>query len=172
MAKYVWPFLTGYKPQLTDENYEIVAIFSRKSPTYSIRLNKMRLSVVNFIRKNWSKSFNNGLVYDRVGFKSICTTISRQYTELIYIILTAATKSGRSMGGCNFGNKLSNNVWKCHTWKIHVFLQKISNSPEFFYLEPFLIFHQENCSNQDHCCQEKQNHSEICITVKVSRRTQ
>ena len=32
----------------------------------------MRLSAVNFIRKSWSQSFNNGTVYHRVGFKCIC----------------------------------------------------------------------------------------------------
>ena len=47
-------------------------------------MNKMRLSEVNFIRKSWSKSINNGIVYKRVGFKCNCTTISRQYTELFY----------------------------------------------------------------------------------------
>ena len=42
----------------------------------------MRLSAVNFIRKSWSKSFNNGIAYNRVGIKCIRTTISRQYSEL------------------------------------------------------------------------------------------
>ena len=48
------------------------------------RMNKMRLSAVNFIRKSWSKSFKKGNVYKRVGFKCICATFSRQYTELFY----------------------------------------------------------------------------------------
>ena len=34
----------------------------------------MKLSAVNFIRRSWSKSFNNGIVYNRVGFKCICAT--------------------------------------------------------------------------------------------------
>ena len=67
-------------------------------------MNKMRLSAVNFIRKSWSKSFNNGIVYSRVSFKCICATVSRQYTELFYKLFTKATEFGRSMVGCNFRN--------------------------------------------------------------------
>ena len=44
----------------------------------------MRKSAVNFSRKSWSKSFNNGLAYHRFGFKCICTTISMQNTERFY----------------------------------------------------------------------------------------
>ena len=50
-------------------------------------MNKGRLSVVNFIRKSRSKSFNNGIVYNRNGFICTCETISRQYTELFYNFL-------------------------------------------------------------------------------------
>ena len=51
-------------------------------------MNKMRLSAVTFTRKIWSNSLNNGIVYNRVDFKCICTTIPRQYTELFYKILS------------------------------------------------------------------------------------
>ena len=86
----------------------------------------MRLSEVNFIRKSWLKSFNIGIVYKRVCFKCICTTISRQYTELFYKLFTRATESGRSMGGCNLRNILPINVpkSKCYRGKNYVFWQE------------------------------------------------
>ena len=84
-------------------------------------MNETRLSAVIFIRKNRSKSFYNGIVYNGVGFKCICTNISRQYTELFYKLFTTATESGRSMGGCNFRNNLPINVPKCHGGKLFVF---------------------------------------------------
>ena len=62
----------------------------------------MRLSAVNFIRNVRSKSFNNGIVHNRVAFKVICTTFSGHNTELFYKLLTRATEYGWSMGGCNF----------------------------------------------------------------------
>ena len=43
----------------------------------------MRISSVNFIRESSSKSINNGVVYNRIGFKCICATFSRQYTALL-----------------------------------------------------------------------------------------
>ena len=58
------------------------------------RINKTRLSAVNFIRRSWSKSFNNGIVYYRVGFICICATISGQCIELFYKLFTSATESG------------------------------------------------------------------------------
>ena len=84
----------------------------------------MRPSAVNFIRRSWSKSFANGIVYNRVGFECICATFARQYTELFYKLFTRATKSGWSMGGCNFRNILPINVPKCHGGKIYVFWQE------------------------------------------------
>ena len=87
-------------------------------------MKKMRLSAVNFIRKRWSKSFNNGTVYNRVGFKCICTTISRQYTELFYKLFARATETGWSMGGCNLRNIVPINVPKCYGREIYVFWQE------------------------------------------------
>ena len=66
------------------------------------RMNKIRLTAVDFVRKNWSKSINNGIAYNRVGFKCICATASRQYNQLLYNFFTRATESGSSIGSCNF----------------------------------------------------------------------
>ena len=51
-----WKFLNSLKllPENHQDNEKI--------------LNRLRLSVVLFIEKNWSKSFNEGLVYNRAGF--------------------------------------------------------------------------------------------------------
>ena len=46
------------------------------------RMNRMSSSAANFIRKSWSKSFNNGIAYNRVGLKCICAINYSQYTEL------------------------------------------------------------------------------------------
>ena len=51
ISKYDLPFRQGYKPQFTKDVFGIVAISSRKPATYTIKMNKMRLSAVNFIRK-------------------------------------------------------------------------------------------------------------------------
>ena len=77
------------------------------------------------------------------------------------------------MGGCNSGNILPINVPKRYRGKIYVFDKKLSKSSEFYYLEPGLyssitvIVEAMNI-----LIQERHNHSENCIKVKVSRRTQ
>ena len=98
----------------------------------------MRLSAVKCIRKSWSKSFNNGIVYNRVGFKCICATLSRQYTELFYKLFTRATESGWSMWGCSSRNILPIKVPNCYGGKNYVFDTKLSKLSEFYYLEPCL----------------------------------
>ena len=121
ISKYNLPFRKSYKPQFTQEVFKNVAVCSRKPPTYSTKDEHMRLSAVFFIGKSWSKSKNNGIVYNRVAVKCICTTISRQYTKLFCKLLTRQTESGRSMGGCNFRNIQLINVPKCCGGKNFVF---------------------------------------------------
>ena len=66
------------------------------------------------------------------------------------------------------------NVTKCHTGKIHVFWwKKLSKSSDFYYLEPGLypsITHFVEGMNT--FFQERHNHSESCITVKVTGKRQ
>ena len=78
------------------------------------------------------------------------------------------------MGGCNFRNILTINVPKYHGRKIYAWLdKKLSNSSEFYYLEPGLYPSITNVVEaMNTLFQKRHNHSEICITVKVSRRTQ
>ena len=47
-----------------------------------------------------------------------------------------ATESGKSMGGCNFGNILPINVPKSHSGKIQVFSLKNSNFLDFTIRNP------------------------------------
>ena len=136
-------------------------------------MNNTRLSALNFIRKSSSKSYNNAIVYNRVGFKCVCTTISRQYTALFYKLFTRATETGRSMRGCNFRNMLHINAPKCHGGKIYVFDKKHSKLSEFYYQQPGLYTSITNIVEaMNTLIQESHNHSENCITVKMSRRTQ
>ena len=127
------------------------------------KMNEMRLSAVNFIRNSWSKSLNNGIVYNRVSFKCIRATIFRQYAELFHELSTSATESRWSLGGCNFKNILP----------IKIFDKKLSKSSEFCCLEPGPYpFITDIAETVNILVQERHNHSENCIKVKVSQRTQ
>ena len=77
------------------------------------------------------------------------------------------------MGGCNFRNNLPINVPKCYGGEIYVFDKKISRYSEFYYLETGLYPSiTETVAAMNILIQERHNHSENCIKVKKSRRTQ
>ena len=77
------------------------------------------------------------------------------------------------MGGCNFRNILPINVPKYDGGHFKFFDEKLSNSTSTYNLEPSL-----NTSITDiveamnALIQERNNHNEVCKTVKVSRRTE
>ena len=77
------------------------------------------------------------------------------------------------MGGCNSGNILPINVPKCHGGKFMFSDKKLSKLSEFHYVEPGLhLSNTDIVEAMKFLIQERYNHSENCITVKVSRRTQ
>ena len=52
ISKYELPFCKVYKPQFTREVFEIVAIATRKSPTYTIKDEHDEIIKAIFIRKS------------------------------------------------------------------------------------------------------------------------
>ena len=68
ISKYDLPFRKVYKPQFTREVFEVAAIATRKPPTYTIKDEDDEIIQGNLAWKSWLKSFNNGFVYNRVGF--------------------------------------------------------------------------------------------------------
>ena len=114
-------------------------------------MNKRRLTAVIFLRKNWSKSSNNGIVYNRVGFRCICATVSRQYTELFYNFFTRATVSRRSLGCWNFRNFPTINVPKCRGRKFFVLWRETFKVVRFLLSETWsLLFCYGHCWSPEH----------------------
>ena len=119
-----YPSATVINHSLHKRFSKLCNFFRKTSNIHKRRMNKLRLPAVHFIRKSWSKSFNNGIVYNKVGFKCICTTLLRQYTEFFYKLFTRATETGRSMGARNSRNILPVNVPQSHGGKNYVFWQQ------------------------------------------------
>ena len=137
------------------------------------RMNKMRLSAVNFIGKSWSKSFNNGIVYNRVGFKCICATISRQYIELFYKFspeeLNLDGHWEVAISEISYPSMYQNVTER----KLRFFDKKFSKSSEFYCLESGLNPSiTDTVESMNILIQERHNHSGNCIKVKEPRRTQ
>ena len=77
------------------------------------------------------------------------------------------------MGGFNFTNILPINVPKHNGGKFHVFYEKFSKSSSTYSVELGLYTSLTDVVEaMNTLIQERNNHSETCITVKVSRRTQ
>ena len=77
------------------------------------------------------------------------------------------------MGGRNFGNILPINVPKCHREKNHVFsLKKFTLVSILLSATHCLPFHYRCCWGDEQSHSGGRNHSENCMTIKVSRRTQ
>ena len=55
ISKYVLPFRKGYKPQFTREFFEIVAIATRKPPTYTIKAEQGEVIRGKFYQKELIK---------------------------------------------------------------------------------------------------------------------
>ena len=77
------------------------------------------------------------------------------------------------MGGCNFRNILPINVPKYNRGKFKFFDEKFSKSTSTYSIEPGLYTSiTDIVEAMNTLIQERNNHNETCITVKVSRRTQ
>ena len=77
------------------------------------------------------------------------------------------------MGGRNFRNILPIKVPKNNRGEIQVFDNKRSKSTSTYNLEPWLYTSITDIVDaMTTLIQERNNHNETCITVKVSRRTQ
>ena len=77
------------------------------------------------------------------------------------------------MGGCNLINSQPSMYQKVTEGKFMFFDKKLSKSSEFYYLQPSLYPSiTDIVEAMNTLIQERHNHSEKCVTVKVSRRTQ
>ena len=77
------------------------------------------------------------------------------------------------MGCCNFGNILPINVPKYNAGEFKFFDEKLSKSTSTYNLEPGLYTSiTDIVEAMNTLIQERNNHHETCIAVKVSRKTQ
>ena len=171
ISKYDLPFRKGHEPQFTKEVFEIVAISSKKPPTYTIKDEEDEIIRGKFYQKSLSKSINNGIVYNGAGFKCICATNSSQYTELFYTLFTRATESGWSMGGCNFRKNLPINVPKCYGGENYVFWQETFKIVRILLSGTwFLPFHYGFCWSHEHSHSRKiQSQRKLYQSQSVSK---
>ena len=168
ISKYDLPFRKGYKSQFAQKIFEIVAIATKKPPIYRIKDEHEVIS-----GKFYEKSFEYGFIYNRVGFQRIFTALSKQHAQLIYKFLAGASEFGRTMGVTNSEISYPSMYQKVTEGKFMFYDEKLSKTTEAYYLEPGQYFSITDIVERTNTLiQERNNHREICITIKVSRLTQ
>ena len=140
-------------------------------------MNKSRFSAVNCIRKSWPQSFKNKIINNRVGFKSICAVVSRQYTELFYKFFYQSNWIWKVNGRLQIQKYPTHQSTKMLLREnICFFDKKPWKSSEFYYQEPSLYsFITATVEAMNTLIQERHNQKDnfvSSITVNVSRRTQ
>ena len=136
-------------------------------------MSRTRFFKANFIKKSWLNSFNNGFIQNRVGFKRFWRIVSRQNTQFFHELFSRASKLGVAMGGCIFRNILHINVPKYNGGKFQVFDEKLAKSRTTCNLEPGVYTSITDIVEAiNTIIQERNNHNEICKTVKIFRGTQ
>ena len=121
--------------------------------------------------QKWLKSLNNGIVYNRIGFKSICAIISRQYTELFCKLLPEQVNLDAQWEVAISEISYPSMYQNVTEGKFMFPDKKLSKSSEIYYLEPGLYPSVPDfVEAMNILVQERHNHSENCIKVKLSRR--
>ena len=149
--------------------WDCCSFFQKNLQQTQRRVNRMRLYSVNFIRQSWSKPFNNRIVYNRVGFKCIGSIFSDNTLSFLQFFYRS-----NWIWKVNGRLQIRKPMYQNLTEGTFMFFDKnLSKSTEFHSLDPGLYPSiTENVETKNNFIQEWHNHSEKCITVKVSRRMQ
>ena len=130
----------------------------------------MRLYVVKFIKKSWSKSFGDSSVKDRVGCWCICAAVSRQYNQLFYKILTEQLNLEGQKEVATSEISYPSMYQNATEGKYMFFDQKRSKPSEIYSMEPHLYpLTTDRVEVIKEFIQKHQNHSKICMSTGISK---
>ena len=136
-------------------------------------MSNARLFKVNFMRRGWSKSFNNGIVYIQfVSNASAQLFPDNTLSSLTNVLPKQLNLEGQwevAISETSYTSMYQNVT----EGKFMFFDNNFSKSSEFYYLEPRLYPSITDIVEvMNILFQERHNHSENCIKVKIFRRLQ
>ena len=137
------------------------------------RMNRMRIFAVNFIRKSWSKS----LTMQSFTIGLVSNTSAQLFPDKTLISFTNSLPEQLNLKGqweVAISEKSYPSMYQNVTKRKFMFSHNIfSNSSELYYVELALYPPTTDIVEaMNTLIRERHNHSENCITVEVSRRTQ
>ena len=137
-------------------------------------MNKMRLSTVNFVKKSWSKSFNNGLSFtielvSNASAQLFSDNTLSSFTKFLPEQLNLDGQWEVAISEISYPSMYQNVT----EGKFMFFDKKFPKTSEFYYPEPgFYPSITDIVEAMNILIQERHNHSQNYIKVKVSRRKQ
>ena len=136
-------------------------------------MKQIRSSVVNFIKKNWSTSFNNRIVYKTVGFFCICTELFPDNRLSSFRNFLPEHLILEGQGELSFFEKSYPSRYKIVTEGKFMFFKKKFKFVWFLIIETgFYPSITDIFETMNTLIQKRPNYSESCIKVKTSRGTQ
>ena len=136
------------------------------------KTNMKKLYVGNSTRRNYLESFEYEFICNRVAFQHISTALSKQHAQFIYTFFDGASEFGWTMGGGNFWDFLPIKVPKRNRGEIYVLRWETLQNNRGLLSWTWTVFLHNIVEAMITVVQERNNHSDTCITIKVSRVTQ
>ena len=174
IPKYDLLFRKGYKPQFTQEIFEIVAIATKKPSTYTIKDEQEKFIRGKFYEKElirviwvWIHSFTIELVSN--ASSELCP---KNTLSLFTIFLTDYVNLGGlwevAISEISYPSRYQNVTEGTFLF----YDEKLSKTTEAYYLEPGLYSSiTDNVEAMNTLIQWRNNHRDTCMTIKVSRVT-
>ena len=172
ISKYDLSFRKGNKPKFAQEFFEIVAICSRKPPTYKIKDGQDEIIRGKFYQKELISHLTMELFTIEM-FSNVSAQLFPDNTNSPITDFLAEQLNLEGEWEVAIPEKFYPFMYQNVTEEKFLFFdEKLSEPPEFYYLAPGLypsVTYIVEARNT--LCQERHNHSENRITVKTSRKT-
>ena len=176
ISKYDLPFRKGYKPQITQEFFEIVAIATKKPATYTIKDEQEKVIREKFYEKELIRVI---WVWIHLQLSSFPAHLHSSFQTTLSVHLQTSCRSKwiwTDNGGSNFRDFLPINVPKRHRGEIYVLRwETLQNNTGLLSLTRTVFLHNWHCGSYEYSHTRKKqrnNHRDTCITIKVSTVTQ
>ena len=174
ISKYDLPFRKGNKPQFTQKNFEIVAIATKKPPTYAIKDEQEEVIRGKFYEWELIRIIWVWIHLQSSWFPTHLHS-SFQTTRSVRLQISCRSKWNWTHNDMVAISEISypsmyQNVTE---GKFMFYDEKLSKTTEVYYLEPGLYSSiTDIVEAMNTLIQERNNNRDTCITIKFSRVTQ
>ena len=171
-SKYDSLFRKDYKPQFTQEISKIVAIVTKKPPTYTITDEQEEVIRGNFFEKELIRVIWVLIHLQSSLFPTHLHSVF-QTTRSVHLQISGTSEFGRTLGGKNFQDFLPVIVPKRYRGEIYILQwETLQNNRGLLSWTCINFSITDIVEAMNTLIQETNNHRDTCITIKTTRVTQ